>query len=82
MLRIILKTVYHNEDLQIHDEVFKTLDIENKSLERMLIQGGCGNGGYEKTSFVGVEVIETDRWLFHLTIQGYTKPMNRESLLK
>ena len=36
MLRIILKTVYHNEDLQIHDEVFKTLDIENEGLRTLL----------------------------------------------
>ena len=45
MIRILLKTVYHNEDMQIHDESFHTLDIKNQELENILLKGGCGNGG-------------------------------------
>lgn len=58
MLRIILKTTIHNEDLQIHEENFKTLDINNELLEQMLNKGGIGSNGYEKTCFVGIEVIK------------------------
>ena len=57
MLRIILKTVYHDEALQIHDEGFHTLDIENQELENMLLEGGCGNGGYKRTRVIGVEIV-------------------------
>ena len=61
MLRIILKTVYHNEDLQMHDECFHTLDIDQQNLETLLRSGGIGNGAYERTSFVGVQIIENGR---------------------
>jgi len=57
MIRILLKTVYHNEDMQIHDESFHTLDIKNQELENILLKGGCGNGGYERTRVLGVEII-------------------------
>jgi len=58
MLRILLKTICHNEDLQLHDESFHTLDIENQELEKILLRGGCGNGGYEMTRVIGIEVIK------------------------
>ena len=61
MLRVILKTVVHNEDLQLHDEGFHTLDINQQDLENILLKGGYGNGGYERTRVVGVEVIEKGR---------------------
>ena len=57
MIRVILKKVYHNETMQEHDESFHTLDIKNQELENILLNGGCGNGGYERTRVIGVEVI-------------------------
>ena len=61
MLRIILKSVYHSEDLQLHTEDYHTLDIEQPELEAILRAGGFGNGGYERTGVAGVEIIEPVR---------------------
>ena len=61
MLRIILKRICHNEDLQIHDEALFTVDIEQPEIEALLRSGGCGNGGYERTRVIGVEVLEDGR---------------------
>jgi len=58
MIRVIYKTVYHNETMQMHDESFGTMDIENRELEKLLLKGGFGNGGYERTRVIGVEVIK------------------------
>jgi len=60
VIRIILKTISHNEELQFHDEYYRTLDITNRELENILLQGGWGNGGYERTRVIGVEVISKD----------------------
>ena len=57
MIRIILKTISHNEDLQFHDEGYCTLDINNQELEKILTSGGWGNGGYERTRVIGAEII-------------------------
>jgi len=57
MIRILLKTIYHNDDMQIHDESYSTMDIENNNLEKRLLAGGHGNGGYERTRVIGVEII-------------------------
>lgn len=58
MLRLIFKTVYHNEDLAIHQENYRTLDIENKQIEDILNSGGSGGSGYERTNFIGIEIIK------------------------
>lgn len=61
MLRIIFKTVYHNDTIAEHRESFKTLDIDIPAIENILNSGGHGNVGYEFTDIIGVEIISENK---------------------
>jgi hypothetical protein len=58
MLRFILKRTYHNEIVEEHLVEHKTLDIDVPNLEKILLSGGSGEGGYDYTVLLGIEVIK------------------------
>ena len=57
MLRFVIKRTIHNEDMAYHSEGFKTIDIDVPELELILSSGGSGNGGYDESRLVGIEIL-------------------------
>lgn len=57
MLRFIIKRIVHHEDGPYHAEFFETVDIDLPILESLLTRGGGGDGGYDESHLVGVEVL-------------------------
>ena len=66
MLRFVIKRTVHNEDIAYHSEGLKTVDMEIPELEKLLDSGGCGNGGYEQSQLVGVEILPASNNSFNL----------------
>lgn len=61
MLRFILVTNGYNP-LENHSwSEHWTIDGDLQALERALTSGGHGNGGYERTSLVGVEILSKEK---------------------
>ena len=56
MLRFILKNKYSCEISGNSGERYETIDIDVPELEKILIRGGFGESGYDKTELIGVEL--------------------------
>lgn len=58
MIRFIVERHEQDHYAGIDDKDFYTLDIDVPNLEKMLRQGGRGEGGFEKWKLIGVELLE------------------------
>jgi len=58
VLRFILRNHRLDSANGLRTDGFFTLDLEVPELERVLIDGGCGESGYDYSEFVGCEIIE------------------------
>jgi hypothetical protein len=59
MLRFVIKRTIHHEDMQYHTEMLQTIDLDLPEIEYILTRGGSGNGGFDESQLVGVEVLGT-----------------------
>lgn len=59
MIRFILRRDYadHNHDIRTTD--YFTIDGDVAAVEAALKKGGFGEMGFDQTTFVGIEIIET-----------------------
>ena len=57
MIRMIFKRTVFDTNANLREEEFETKDIELPEVEKLLMRGGSGQGGFDCTSFVGLEII-------------------------
>lgn len=58
MLRFILKRETNNENIGYCGTGYDTILLDVPELETLLTRGGCGEGGFDETTLIGVEVVK------------------------
>jgi len=56
-IRVILKRTIFDANVNSLSEDFITKDVELPEIEALLLSGGRGETGFDKTDFVGIEII-------------------------
>jgi hypothetical protein len=56
MIRFILKRHLYDNHSRMESEEFRTIDIDVPELQKILLSGGFGLEGHDRTELVGVEI--------------------------